>query len=101
MAIQKITVKGSESGSVPTIEADIAQYTLNTSQQFCALSIDFNQYPISFDDYAGIKYEKTGKLREQSTIFQQQIENSLQLDSWNFDTCPNPEIVIITNLREI
>lgn len=96
MPIQKFTIKGSDTGSVPPIEVDMAQYNLNANQQFIVLSVDFNKYPVEFENYAGIEYDKLGKLQEQSAIFQQQIINSLTHDSWNFDTCANPEIVIMT-----
>lgn len=99
MPIQKFTIKCSDSGSVPPIDVDMVQYNLNANQQFIVLSVDFNKYPVEFENYAGIEYDKLGKLQDQSTIFQQQIINSLTLDNWNFDACANPEIVIMTNNR--
>lgn len=101
MPIQKFTIKGSDSGSVPPIDVDMVQYNLNANQQFIVLSVDFNKYPVEFENYAGVEYDKLGKLQDQSAIFQQQIINSLTLDGWDFVACANPEIVIMTNKKEI
>lgn len=69
MPIQKFTIKGSDSGRVPPIQVDMAQYNLNATQQFIVLSVDFNKYPVEFENYAGIEYDKLGKLHEQSANF--------------------------------
>lgn len=74
------------------------QYTLNETQQFAVIAIDFLE-GIDLGDHEGIKYDQMGKLQEQNFIFNRQIINSLTIEEWDFDTYPNPEIVLITNLK--
>lgn len=68
---------------------------LNENQQFACLGIDFTG-DIELGEHEGIEYTKMGKLNEQNFIFQHQIANSLFIDSWDFISYPNPEIILIT-----
>lgn len=73
------------------------QYTLNEKQQFVVLAIDFLD-GFALGEHEGIRYDPMGKLEEQSFIFSSRIINSLQIDQWDFENYPNPEVVLITKL---
>lgn len=73
------------------------QYTLNEDQQFAVIAIDFSE-GVELGEHDGIKYDQMGKLEEQNFIFNQQIINSLELQEWDFDNYPNPEIVLISKV---
>lgn len=101
MPIQIINIQGFDLKNVPPIECFMAQYVLNEKQQICVLSIDFDQYPVTFENVNNVFYHKAGKLNAQQPALCQQIINSLNFDKWDFDKFPNPEIVIITNNNSV
>lgn len=94
-AHQQLEMKDA-AGKVHQIE--FRQYTLNPNQQFAVLALDREKLPIEIESVPGIMYQFIGKLEEQNTIFSMQIENSLSIEHWDFETHPNPEILLITKL---
>ena len=81
------------------IKVPYRQYELNEGQQFVVIAIDFSE-GIELGEHEGIKYDQMGKLREQNFIFNQQVINSLVREEWDFDSYPNPEIVLITKTKQ-
>lgn len=100
MSLQYINAEPSDGGKngPPML---MAQYVLNANQQLIVLDADFDVTPMEFgssvmQDGRRAVTKNMGKLNEQNTIFRCQIENSLQIDEWDFEKMPNPEILIVT-----
>lgn len=76
------------------------QYVLNKEQQFAVIAIDFS-YGVELGEHDGIEYKQMGKLAQQNLIFNRRIINSLTIEEWDFDNYPNPEIVLMTTVKNI
>jgi hypothetical protein len=85
------------SGEVHKVE--YRQFVLNEYQQIAALAIDKDEIPIETEDADGVEYKWIGKLPAQSVIFSSQIRNSLRIQEWDFESYPNPEILLITKIK--
>ena len=72
---------------------------MNDNQQFAVIAIDFSK-GVGLGEHDGIDYVQMGKLEDQHFIFQSQVINSMRIDEWDFDTYPNPEIVLITKTEK-
>ena len=83
------------------IKIPMQQYTLNENQQFVVIALDFDIYPDAFEFGVtdGVKTESIGKLSEQSFFFSAMTLNSLQRDNWDFTKYPDPEILLLTDLK--
>jgi hypothetical protein len=76
-----------------------AQYAINDNQVI-------NVLPVPPVVAAGVKCEgydaaHWGSLKTLGFIMQRQCHNSLTIDNWDFETYPNPEIIILTALSEV
>lgn len=100
--IEEINVQGDIELGIASFKIPALQFGINESQTCVALGINFDTYPkkIDFEDVEGLEYIHWGKLSECNIIFQMQIRNTLAIDLWDFDTYPDPEIVIIQDNRE-
>jgi hypothetical protein len=89
MSVQLLEIPGAK------IKIPCCQYVMNERQQFVVLAIDFDKSFFTLGYHEGIEYIPMGKLNEQNFIFESRVINSLRIDGWDFDSYPNPEIVLI------
>lgn len=94
--IQTLTITNSagDEFTVPEI-----QFQINDNQQFACLGIDFMEhggYPSFQEAQEGVEDFYMGQLEDQGFPFHQQVINSLNKHGWDFDTYPNPEIILLT-----
>ena len=78
------------------IYIELRQFILNENQQLAIMGLDRNDIPIEMKKVKNVDFEWLGKLAEIASPFCIQIETGLKRQDWNFETYPNPEILLIT-----
>jgi|ERR1700761_5975546 len=94
-------IPASDSGKVGPTTVPMVYYTLNENQQAAVLGVDFETNPVEFgssvmENGSVCRSEPMGKLSEQGFMMEARLRNSLRADSWDFETYPNPEILLLT-----
>ncbi len=96
--MQYATLKGKDGKdiSVPT-----SQFRLNENQAAYIVGLDFDDLGglVEIQDRPGFESFHMGKLSEINFIMQCQLTNSLVLDGFPLDECPDPEVTIVTALN--
>lgn len=99
--IDWLEIPAPDLGSTLTVPS--CQYLLNEKQQFMVMGVNFDEYPKGMDDIIGenegMKYTGAGKINDLPFTWQAQAKNSLELDGWDWEAYPNPEIILIENIK--
>ena len=78
-------------------------FELNKEQQFACVGGDFTPYGgigNILADHPQVTAQPIGKVSDQNPAFECQIRNSLASYEWDFDTWPDPEVVLLTIKRK-
>jgi len=78
------------------IYIELRQFILNENQQLAVMGFDREEMPIEMQKVKNVDFEWLGKLAGIASPFCVQIETGLKRQDWNFETYPNPEILLIT-----
>jgi len=81
----------------------MCQYQINPKQVIAVLAMDFDITPVelgfsALPDGTVVESSAMGKLELLMFPLGLQINNSLHNDEWDFETYPNPEIILLNIL---
>lgn len=93
--IQTIVVHSTD-GSMSITTAQVS-FQINDKQSIAVIGMPDDSYPeLDEESQPDFEYMRLGKFEEQGFPMNRIIINSLNIELWDWDKYPNPEIILIT-----